>query len=362
MIFRYSEFLKEDGGIILNYYCFDWDDNLLKMPTKINMEKNINGEWVPISISTEQFSEVRSDKSNWRPGKDAFIEFTDNGPRGESGFLSDTIDAVGGSKYPDPPKKIAPSWFKFIECLISGSIFAIITARGCSPETIRNSIEWILDNYLSHEEKKKMYNNCLSYYYLFKRPGKFTPNFDRISKHPMISEWLDNCGYYGVSHPDFVNKNKSGGAESPEIGKEIAIREFIERGARFANEIGATFKAGMSDDDVKNVMHMRSVLSDLQKIYPESELTVFDTSKGGYIKTDVKESSTQATGMESSIIPFSQFGGIQSKLFPSNDMGNDPSSVSHNLAVDHINKKINPKLRRKYRRGTPQVKLNKRLS
>lgn len=350
MIFRYSEFLKEDNGIVLNYYCFDWDDNILKMPTKINMEKNINGEWVPTSISTEQFSEVRNDKNNWRLGNNAFIEFTDDGPRGKSGFMLDMIEAIGGSKYPTPPKKVAPSWFKFIECLISGSIFAIITARGCSSKTIRTSIEWILDNYLTPEEKKTLYNNCLSYYYIFRRSVKFTPNFDKISNHPMISEWLDNCGYYGVSNPEFVNKHKSGGAESPEVGKEIAIREFIDRGARFASEIGATFKAGMSDDDIKNVMHIRSVLSDLQKIYPNSELTIFDTSKGGYTKTDIKESSNQSHGMESSIIPFSQFGSMQSKLFPQNDMGNDPSSVSHNLAVNHINKNINPTIKRKKNR------------
>ncbi len=346
MVLKFSDFLKEDRGIILNYYCFDWDDNLLKMPTKINMEKKVENEWIPISISTEQFSEVRNDKENWKLGKNPFIEFTDNGPRGSNGFMEDLNSAIGGSTYPDPPKKVAPSWFKFIQCLIDGSIFAIITARGCSSKTLRTAIEWIMDNYLGYEEKKKMYNNCLSYYYLFKKPGVFSPNFDRISQHPMISLWLDNCGYYGVSNPEFINKHKSGGAESPEVGKEIAIREFIEKGAKFANEIGATFKAGMSDDDTKNVMHMRSVLSDLQKIYPKSELTVFDTSKGGYAKTDMMESSSQAIGMESSVIPFSQFGGIQSKLFPPHDMG-DHSTLSHNLAANHINKNINCKIKRK---------------
>lgn len=346
---RYG-FFNEGSEMVLKYSCFDWDDNILRMTTKINMEKNEDGNWTPISISTSHFAEVRGDKENWRLGKDPFVEFSDNGPRGESAFLQDMKVAIGESKYPDPPNRIAPSWFQFIDTLIRGELFAIITARGHGPSSIRKTVEWIIDNYLGSEQKRQMYNNCLSFYYVFKRPGKFEPNFDKITDHPIIKEWLDHCGYYGVSNPDFISKNKSGGADSPEKGKEIAIKEFISKGAKFASEIGASFKAGMSDDDMKNVMHMKSVLSELKKLYPESELTLFDTSGGGYKKTDITESSNQSTGMESSIIPFSQYNSIQSRLFPSNDDSKDPTKLSHNLAVDHIQKNINPIVKKSRRK------------
>lgn len=345
---RYG-FFNEGSQLTLKYSCFDWDDNILKMPTKINMEKLEGDKWVPISISTSHFAEVRGDKENWRLGKDPFIEFSDVGPRGESAFLEDMEASIGSAKYPDPPARIAPSWFQFIDSLIRGELFAIITARGHGPRTIRRAVEWIIDNYLGAEQKRQLYNNCLTFYYIFKRPGKFEPNFDRITDHPIIKEWLDHCGYYGVSNPGFISKNKSGGADSPEKGKEIAIKEFIAKGAQFASEIGANFKAGMSDDDMKNVMHMKSVLSELKKMYPESEMTLFDTSGGGYKKTDITESSHQPTGMESSIIPFSQYNSIQSRLFPSNDTSKDPIQVTHNLAVDHIQKNINEPIRKTIR-------------
>ena len=65
----------------LHYASFDWDDNILHMPTKIHMDKLINGKWTPISISTEEFAIVRNDRENYRIRNNdtvvAFAEFRD---------------------------------------------------------------------------------------------------------------------------------------------------------------------------------------------------------------------------------------------------------------------------------------------
>ena len=343
---RYLTFIGENNSeIVLEYYCFDWDDNLLSMPTKINMEHKVGDEWVFNPVSTEHFAGIRSDKENWRPAQGAFIEFSDDGPRGDSAFLQDMESAIGGAKSPQDPQKKAPSWDKFIQCLENGSLFSIITARAHKPETLRKGVEWIIDNYLSYDQKRNMYNNCLSFYYIFGGPGKFQPTYENISQHPLISGWLDQCEYYGVSYKGFIEKHKSGGAESPEVGKEIALKEFIAKAASFSNQIGVRFKAGMSDDDMKNVLHMTTVLSELKKMYPEAEFTMIDTSKGGYQKTDIlpviqSESThtTQAPGMASSIMPFTSFNNMASRLFPANTQDNDPVANSHRMATDYITK------------------------
>ena len=46
----------------LKYYIFDWDDNILHMPTKIRMEHldPETGEWRPVEVSTSTFALVRS--------------------------------------------------------------------------------------------------------------------------------------------------------------------------------------------------------------------------------------------------------------------------------------------------------------
>ena len=35
-------------------YSFDWDDNILFMPTRIYLEKKVGKGWVPVSFSTEE--------------------------------------------------------------------------------------------------------------------------------------------------------------------------------------------------------------------------------------------------------------------------------------------------------------------
>jgi hypothetical protein len=344
---RYLTFIGENNSeIVLEYYCFDWDDNLLSMPTKINMEHKVGDEWIFNPVSTEHFAEIRSDKENWRPAQGAFIEFSDDGPRGDSAFLEDMKSAIGGAKSPQDPQKKAPSWDKFIQCLENGSLFSIITARAHKPETLRKGVEWIIDNYLSYDQKRTMYNNCLSFYYIFGGPGKFQPTYE---------------------------KHKSGGAESPEVGKEIALKEFIAKAASFANQIGVRFKAGMSDDDLKNVLHMTTVLSELKKMYPDAEFTMFDTSKGGYQKKDIvgyiepsfdetegqlskKESThtTQAPGMASSVMSFTSFNNMSSRLFPANTKDNDPVANTQRMATDYITKQS-----KEWTKGIPRRKKKK---
>ncbi len=42
-------------------YMFDWDDNILFMPTKIRMEKKDGEKWIPLEVSTEEFRDVRQE-------------------------------------------------------------------------------------------------------------------------------------------------------------------------------------------------------------------------------------------------------------------------------------------------------------
>ena len=45
----------------LKYYIFDWDDNILRMPTYIHLERRLrDGSWVPHLVSTALFSVIRT--------------------------------------------------------------------------------------------------------------------------------------------------------------------------------------------------------------------------------------------------------------------------------------------------------------
>ena len=216
----YKLFEKNDGKALkLKYYAVDWDDNILHMPTVIHMDHLIDGKWVPEDVSTEKFAQVRTDKTNWRlidnKPDEAFSEFRDVGKRGSNTFLHDVEIAVEDNKY-------GPSWDKFIECLVNGHIFSIITSRGHEPESIRKAIEWIINDILSDDQKYEMYQNCLKFVYLYNVNKKYDgiPKNEVFTENPLIKDYLDVCGYYGIQSKWFISKF---GDNTPEKAKGIAM-------------------------------------------------------------------------------------------------------------------------------------------
>ena len=90
----------------LKYYIFDWDDNILHMPTKMRMERREgDGPWRPVELSTATFALVRSDTEHYRaPGgkwREAFRNFEDSPQR--DNFLEDTRAALARIAAGDRP-------------------------------------------------------------------------------------------------------------------------------------------------------------------------------------------------------------------------------------------------------------------
>ncbi len=267
----------------LSYYSFDWDDNILHMTTVIHMDKKSGEDWVPQDVSTEEFAKVRSDENYRLVNNDpvaAFCEFKDFGPRGQDAFLEDTKDAISKGKF-------APSWNKFIDCLVDGSIFSIITARGHEPETIKRAVEYIIDTQSTKEQHNEMISNLMKFHEEFESEA----NEDAI-----IAEYLDLNYYFGVSADSFADRFRSelgegvSGAMNPEKAKEIALKFFIEKTHEYGSTIGAKVKVGFSDDDIKNVEHIENLMrGEISLKYPLSTLRVYDTSKRGYKKIAITE-------------------------------------------------------------------------
>lgn len=315
----------------LHYSAFDWDDNILHMPTVIHMDKKEGQQWVPVDVSTSEFAVIRNDTLNYRlrdndPTK-AFSEFRDTGPRGKMAFLEDTIEAINSNS-------LAPAWDHFIETLTKGYIFAIVTARGHEPESIKRSVEYIIDNVLTSDQKYEMYNHCLLHAYLFGE--RFIDTYDRIpktpvSKMPLIQRWLSACDFYGVSSDSFKKKFGQATASNPEKAKELALEKFIQKCNRFARIAGAkSVSVGFSDDDPKNVEHVRTFFKERSALasgHGENlKLNLYKTTdrtkKGGvrtrYVggKEEVYETSHQAWGTEGSVLPFTKWNNMTQRLYP----------------------------------------------
>jgi hypothetical protein len=321
MIKNFNHFISEsrDSEYLL-YYAFDWDDNILNMPTKIHMDHLVDGEWIPTKVSTAEFAEVRNDKDNWRIDYDiAFNEFRDQGERGDNAFLEDTKSAISQGKF-------GPAWSDFIECLSNGSVFAIITARGHEAPAMRKGIEWIIDNVLTEEQLYQMYNQLLKFSYIF---GETNIENERIlrgqpSKNILMSSYLDSCEYVGVSSP-----SRGGSPDNPEKAKEDALLEFKSKVNDYAQKVGISAKIGFSDDDLKNVKHIEDLIDSLHnEQFPNIvEFVVKGTKDPENITKKVlsreetlTETAHQTPGMEGSVLKFTQFGNMAGQLNPSSQI------------------------------------------
>lgn len=248
MIFNFKEYLTEGKKEKLQYYIYDWDDNILHMSTIIHMQKYIDGEWVDTDVSTIQFANVRL-LSNWRLKNDnpveAYSEFGDFGERGNKAFIEDMKYAISNSKF-------GPMWINFINCLINGNLFMIVTSRNHNPESIRSAIEWIIYNYLDDAEQNTMITNLMGFH------DMFDVNIDYV-----IDEYLDKCEFWAVGNPlnDFIKTTDIKSTDKIEIRKAKAIKNFKNKLLKYGTYAKMDLKIGYSEDDKSIISNVANLFS-----------------------------------------------------------------------------------------------------
>ena len=258
----------EEGQPDLKYYAFDWDDNIVIMPTQIMLQSEQGGE---VGMSTEDFAEYRQ-----KIGKEPFdyngemiVGYAEDpyrnfGVQGDKKFIVDSLLAQPG-----------PSWDDFVECINGGSIFAIITARGHTPTVLRDSIyNFIVTNH-----------NGISAESLIQNLKEYRDLSGEVMRDDqlLIKEYLDMCKYHPVTYGE-------GSASNPEEGKIKALREFINyvkyqsqklgKRVSFTNDVTNNFvpQIGFSDDDPGNI---ESIKSFLEKEYEDESPVKTYLTKGG---------------------------------------------------------------------------------
>jgi hypothetical protein len=270
-------------------YIFDWDDNILFMPTKIKMDKNEGGNWVPIDVSTEKYAEIRTSPEYRLRNNKPSVAFEDF--QLTNSFLSDTVEAISNKSY-------APSFEKFKESLVHGSKFAINTARGHTPETLKRGVKTFIDLVLSDEEEEMMVNSVRK-----NIPQHITSHeqlkTDTLNNDQIIDLYLEEFGeYYPVSSEEFGKRfglDTLGNAANPEHAKKVAIEHFTQKVLRNVQKLVDSghytkVSVGFSDDDIRNVRASEEFIqNELIHMYPEIHFVVYDTSEGGNKKMVIEK-------------------------------------------------------------------------
>lgn len=231
-------------------YCFDWDDNIIRMPTKIIMEKKENWWYKTIEVSTEEFANIRTN-DNYRYKNnnvdDAMEYFRDNNTKKEY-FIEDLKIAMQDTK------NFCYSFNAFKNCLLDKSSFAIITARWHSVQVIRKWIKMLIDKTFSKKEKEQMWN---------------------------IDWYLSRQKVYCVSYKDFHKVLDKQVEKVPiQERKTLAFQHFLDH----LNSKKEKFTIWFSDDDKKNIELMSNYMKKVSNRYPNIEMSIYDTSNKNNIQ------------------------------------------------------------------------------
>ena len=272
-----NEAITPEGKVKLSYYSFDWDDNLIEMPTKIVFKDVKNGGVK--EVDTHSFAEIRSKLPElgleYLPNDGSFINFRDNDEANEN-FISDAVKAP-----------TAKAWPAFVRAINTASFFAIITARGHSPQTLREGVRAVINAEKEGISKQQLLNSIRTYY---KATNMNLPTED---DEQLISLYLSKCQFSPVSHPSIAGTGGNS-AGSPEQLKVQEFNKFKHKMQKLSAKLrernkkltlndkgfleSHEFKIGFSDDDIKNVKHMTHATKKSKSV------SVFQTDKGGVIK------------------------------------------------------------------------------
>ena len=254
-------------------YSFDWDDNIINMPTTIKMLKKSDDGWNELNVGTDEFARIR-DNENYKLADGAFDNFIS-----DDGFINDLEKALNANSY-------APSFDKFKEALIYGNPISIITARGHKPETLRKGVDLVISYTFTEDELGTMIDNI----------QQQIPELDGQSPEVTLKTYLDTHDYHPVTSSAFTDKFGLEGASAanPEENKKIALRDYVSKVVSKASEMVNTkynkLSVGFSDDDLGNINAIVPFIKEvLQVEFPEVEFVVYDTSDGGINKIVLKQ-------------------------------------------------------------------------
>ena len=264
------EGFKGEGTPDMKYYAFDWDDNIVHMPTKIILKTEDGDE---VGMSTDDFAEYRGKigKEDFEYNGDTIVGFGEDPFRnfrtaGDKDFLVDAMRA-----------KLGPAFNDFKEAINNGSIFSIITARGHNPNTLKQAVyNYIIDGF-NGIDKDQLVKNLKKY--------RTFVDEDDMTDDELIKSYLELNKYHPVSFGD------EEGAANPEEAKVRAMEDFVSyikgmanllnKKAFIKNDVSNNFvpeqpSIGFSDDDVRNV----EVMSKHFKDKPDNIVKTYSTAGG----------------------------------------------------------------------------------
>lgn len=235
-------------------YCFDLDDNLIKLNNYIYLKDNTNNKIV--KFSTDDFAHLTQEqlKNEYSYFSNSFIEFSEEK---DDLFFENFKKGI--------PKK---SMKDLVECINNAYLFSIITARGHSIEIIKKAFIWLIENEKFGIKKEKLLKNMKK-------------NFNIQN----IEDYIKLCKFYPVNNSKIIQQLGGNEKTSTGILKTLALNDFILYTQKLFNN--KKLSIGFSDDDIKNLENVKEFFMNYDKNLFNK--IVLKQTKGSKIYTYYKE-------------------------------------------------------------------------
>lgn len=244
-----------------SFYFFDFDDNVIFLPTPLYLFHRESGE--EKAVSTKEFAAIGAKvgkEGHWRDFEIRFDPQTGSFRRFRQkqipwlkkllGQRQPLIEDILNALRLHENEWRGPSWNFFWHAVHNSRPLSIITARGHHPETMKDGIR------------------------VLKKRGHLSREPNYLSVFP-------------VSHADVrVDLGDANRDWHTARLKQEAIKRSVEEAFRIYGQNPA-HRFGMSDDDPTNLQLIIEALQDLKKKYVENSFFVIDTHAGRLVKQEV---------------------------------------------------------------------------
>lgn len=247
------------------YYAFDWDENLMHMPTKIIAE-DVKGELV--EISTRDYTTIKEQIENNKlavVSENVIKRFPPNAfenfRKGKDfKFLQEIYKA-----------KTGPAWKEFKEAVNNGRIFSIITARGHDPKTLALACEIMIKEGIGGLN----YYSCIDS--LRELQELYSINKKIKTDDELFESYIyTKCKYYPISYLTDGTNIPLEKANMIKEYKEYVEGMFKKFHPEFHSNVANNFYIGFSDDDEDN----------LKEIAKESKINIkLQTTRRGLLES-----------------------------------------------------------------------------
>jgi len=184
---------------------FDFDVNLLTTDARLMAMQRINGNWVPVNLTDEEWSQVKDNPDFMKnPNMDFYRQYSD-----EDGY--DTLKQQVLRAVDDPINfgSAFPLWKKHV---MNAVPFFIITARSHFASSVRSAMETFIRKTLTNDEYSEMKNNFLKnspIYDLSPAHGWWGEAYDNNSDN-ILKNYLYGCDFFPVSSPFWAFRHSCG--------------------------------------------------------------------------------------------------------------------------------------------------------